>query len=658
MTPSPNEPTGLAYYIKEVLYNHWKHDRQKVEAKWQRNLDAFKSVSRGQWKKEEAQGWRSDTFIQVTKIKILAAWSLVVDMFLQGGKIPFSLQLSPYSDVEMEDMPPEMRQEVDQAIEEQTALIHKELADCQADQNLMKCLMSSAIYGETYGKRFVQPVKHDLYQQTSLAPTGLEDMAEYQRFVKNTIEEDQPAWRYASIWDIFRDIESEDLQASSGIIERSWQSPYELRQLIGQPLYLDEPIQSAIKAAPQPGSQSHSGQDTSNMPPGLRDIKHRWKTIETLEFWGRVPRKIVEEFEAEHVTDKTAPKSAKDQPISGIEAISQYEHDGDEIEIMALVAGNDVIRFSQTEPDDRPYYRALWEMSLDESNGIGIADNIEQVQQVLNGMVRAFEDNKKLSANVILALKKRFLAKQNNTFVPGQEIEIADECDDARKAIQQIIIQDVGESLLSGIALFERYADETSQMPKIMQGEVAEKKKPDTLGELNMLQQNAGKYLGGVIKNHDEGLIEPIITDFYQYNMDNPDQQKGRGNFIVQALGFSSFQNRVTRLEKIMTFLNLLLGDEELRTMGKVKELMREVAKALDLDPDDVVKTDEEQAIQAQQMAEETAMMEQAEKDREEEIEERQLMVNQQEHEHELEKEDEKFQNDIILTGLKGGRAT
>jgi hypothetical protein len=661
MNSSPNEPTGLAYYIREILYKRWAKDRQPLEEKWQRNLNAFKAVSEGQWKKEEAEGWRSDTFIQMTKIKILAAWSLVTDMFLQGGKFPFSLQLSPYSDMQLEGMPEDMKANVEQAIEDQISLIHQELQDCQGDQHLMKCVMSSAIYGETYGKKFVQPVQKSYYNQTDLSD-GM-GLPEFQRFEKVTIEKNQPAWRYASVWDIFRDIEEDDLKISTGVIERQWKSPYQLRQCKGQDLYLGDAIDSAIKAAPEPGTQSHTGQDTSAMAPGLRDIKHRSKTIEVLEFWGRVPRKIVEEFESNYKkqlkdTQKGVDKGVRDNPISGLESISQYEHDGDEVEVMVMVAGNDVVRFARTDPEDRPYYRAVWETSLDENHGCGVADNMEQVQKVLNGMVRAFEDNKKLSANVILGVKKRFMAKQDGVFQPGKEIEIAEECDDVRQAIQQVTIQDVGETILSGIALFERYADESSQLPKIMQGETAEKKKPDTLGELNMLQQNAGKYIGGVIKNHDEGLIEPIITDFYQYNMDNPDEPQGKGNFVVRALGFSSFQNRVTRLEKIMTFLNLLLGDEELRTIGKVKDLLREVAKALDLDPDDVVKTDQEQQQDAQQKAEQIAMMEQAEQDREEEIARRQLEVGHMKHQQDLEKEETKFQNDVILTGLKGGRST
>ena len=119
----------------------------------------------------------------------------------------------------------------------------------------------------------------------------------------------------------------------------------------------------------------------------------------------------------------------------------------------------------------------MWEIDLDGISGTGVADNVESVQMVLNGMVRAFEDNKKLAANVIVAIKKALLLEWSGTFKPGELIEVAEEAKSAAEAIQQIIIQDVGETLLSGIALMERYAEEGSMLPKILQGTAFEKQK-------------------------------------------------------------------------------------------------------------------------------------------------------------------------------------
>ena len=75
------ETSGLAYYLRQEFFHNWQKERkQLLESKWQKNIDAFNSVTTGFWKKDEAKDWRSDTFIALTKMKVLAAYSIILDM--------------------------------------------------------------------------------------------------------------------------------------------------------------------------------------------------------------------------------------------------------------------------------------------------------------------------------------------------------------------------------------------------------------------------------------------------------------------------------------------------------------------------------------------------------------------------------------------------
>jgi hypothetical protein len=131
-------------------------------------------------------------------------------------------------------------------------------------------------------------------------------------------------------------------------------------------------------------------------------------------------------------------------------------------------------------------------------------------------------------------------------------------------------------------------------MPKIMQGATLDKRKPDTFSELNMLMQNAGKYIGGVIKNFDEGTLEPVCQDFYDYNMQDPDVKAGKGNFIAKATGFSSYQDRVIRLNKIMQALNIALSHEGMAQEVKLGEILKVVYESLDVDAMKVLKSEKD----------------------------------------------------------------
>lgn len=658
------EYSGLGYFVREMLFKEFKQDRQPIELKWRKNLNAFKAITEKVWKKGEGEDWRSTTFIQMTKQKVLAAYAMVIDMLLQGGKFPFALIPSPEDEVEFEDLPDEERELVEDSIDDMTALIHQQLQDCNADRQLMKNVMSAPIYGETYAEKYVHVVTRKGYRKIMLAPEGTPDPQRFDRWEKFSESKNAPAFQYVSNWNIFRDLESEDIQSGRGYIKREMVSAFDLQKLKDEPFALPDKIDAAIQHATPPGGTGHGGEDDAMLPPILRDIQNRSKTIEKLRFWGRAPIKLVQDFENEILS-----KSGGDN----FDSLSELEHDGNEVEIMLTMADTEIIEFALNDTGKRPLYRVVWEEKLDHAEATGVCDNIEDVQQVLNGMVRAFEDNIKLIANVLIAVKKRFLAPGalKDGIRPGAEIPIAEECDDARKAIQQVTIQDITGSLITGIPLFERYADEASQVPRFAHAMETKDRKPETLGEMQIIQTNTGKYLGAVIKNFDEGLIEPVTMDFFEYNMDDPTVTKGKGNFKTRALGFSSFQDRVIRRAQLMHGLNLAMSHEILAAEVKPREILSDLWKALDMDPTTIFKTAEEKQQEFEQQMELRAQEEARVRQLQTEIQaieteaeivtedakhEMELETKELEHDQDLEKIDREFENDLALKAIEGGQ--
>jgi hypothetical protein len=572
-----NNGCDLAYYLSQVLFTQWEEDRKPLELKWQQNLDAFNSVSNGIWKAEEGEEWRSDTFIGVTKQKIIAAWSLCVDVVLQGNKLPFGLSPSPWSGVVLDAMNDQERKAIESIIEDHKDLILQQMKDCKADRQLMKEFLSAAIYGEGWAKRFVHQVDRTMYQTVQGMNGRMEPV------IKSHLS---PAWRYVPVWNIFRDPETNDIQNSQGIAERDFISLYALRQKMGKPYYLDDAIETAISEADkhyEGVAPNRQGEDKSALSPILRSVKHPRLGVRNIEFWCRVPRGIVEEFEKDL---QSGGKGIYEGDVNN------RTTDGDEVEVLVEMANDQIIRFLRIEEDEtRPFYRVVWEDKLDHIEATGIADNLESTQIVINGMVRSFEDNLKLAGNVILAIKEDLIQQWDKTIKPGLKLVLADECEDARQAVQQIIVQSVGAVILEGLALFERYADEASLLPKILQGAQQEKQKADTAFEMNLLQANSGKYMGGVIRNFDEGLIEPVVEDFYHFNMMDPDSGVQPADLTVEALGFTSFQDQVVRLQKLMQFINLILSAEPLSGEAKFRELLEACGKSLDLDPDQFLKS-------------------------------------------------------------------
>ena len=592
MTDTQNTifPTSdLGSYLKNELFDKWaKQRKDKVEAKWIKNEDAFNGVSRGFWKIGETEDWRSDTFIKMTKIKVLSAYSIVIDMLLQSGRFPISLNLSPWDNVILEDLPLDQQEIIQDNIDDMSALIQQQILDCQGPMELMKCVMAGARFGETYWKTYIHDITRKGFKMIDNSPEGMPELQQQDQYKRYEYFENQikaPAFRYVSCWDMFRDMETDDMQRSRGCVERSWASAYDLRQLKGKPYYIDDAIDKVIVNY----NKSAYQKTTESVTPTRRKIQDPYNNFQRWEFWCRVPRKTLDNFIAQ-----------QEDLYQGTIDYTEPEMDGDEVEVCVCMVNEEVIRVVKIKQDSRPHGRVVWEINLDDDHGIGVADNVEAIQMVLNGMVRAFEDNKKLAANVMAIIKKSMIVDWPGEFKPGEILEASEETDRASDAIQQLIFQDVGDNLLSGIALMERFADELSMLPKIMQGSVAEKRKPDTLGEIEILQANAGKYIASVITNYDKGLLEPVGYRFYEYNMLNPEVKKGKGNYIVKAEGFSNFQYKILRLHKILQGLNLVLSSPELAREVRLKSLLEEVFKSLDIDPQTAFKTREEKENEAQ----------------------------------------------------------
>lgn len=580
------EISELAGYVRNTIYSKAKENRRTLEEKWERNINAYKRISDSVWKKGETKDWRSDTFVSLTKQKVLAGYSLVVDMLLQGGKIPFMLKPSPLQYENFEDLPEEVQGAVNESIDEMQDTIEQQLQDCNADRALTFCIMSGAIYGMAYAKKKIHEVVRKGYKQSG--DDSIPD--EHRRWGEYQESKEAPGVEYRSVWKIYWDMESDNIKESAWVIDRETLSAYQLRQKIGKPFFIGKAIEKAIKE--NKINSSSIADDDDRLPPGQRDIKNRKKTIEVLEFWGRVPRKYAEKFEEDM---KGNSKGLSKADLEG------HEDDGDEVEIMCWIAGDEVVRYTRTEPEDRPFYYIPWEILIDDVGAMGVADNVEASQKIYNGAIRALEDNKKLTSNVLLAIKARYLEKDLKELITGGTIPIAEECDDVRKAIQQLTFDDIGNSCIALIEFTEKHAEEESMIPKISSGLSTES--PETAYEISQRQQQAGKYIAGVIRNYDEGFTEPVVDDFYKYNMDDPELEKGKGSYMVQALGFTSFQDRVVRVQKIMQFLQLAASYEQMAAHPKWREILEEIAKALDLDPDQVLKSQEDIAQEEEQAA-------------------------------------------------------
>tara|TARA_R100000353_G_scaffold164802_1_gene125654 strand:- start:851 stop:1402 length:552 start_codon:yes stop_codon:yes gene_type:complete len=104
-----------------------------------------------------------------------------------------------------------------------------------------------------------------------------------------------------------------------------------------------------------------------------------------------------------------------------------------------------------------------------------------------------------------------------------------------------------------------------------------------------------------VIKNIDHYLLRPLGEGLFRFNMQFDYDPKIKGDLEVKARGTESLMANEVRSQRLMQFMQVA-GNPALAPFAKFQYIIREIAKALDLDPDKVTNNMDEAALQAELM--------------------------------------------------------
>jgi len=102
-----------------------------------------------------------------------------------------------------------------------------------------------------------------------------------------------------------------------------------------------------------------------------------------------------------------------------------------------------------------------------------------------------------------------------------------------------------------------------------------------------------------VIKNVDDYLLKPLGEGLFRFNMQFNFNPEIRGDLEVHARGTESLMANEVRSQRLMQFLQTA-SNPALAPFAKFNYIIREIAKAMDLDPAKVTNNMDEAALQAE----------------------------------------------------------
>ena len=147
---------------------------------------------------------------------------------------------------------------------------------------------------------------------------------------------------------------------------------------------------------------------------------------------------------------------------------------------------------------------------------------------------------------------------------------------------------------------FRQQADEATGIPSIAHGQTGVSGFGRTSSGMSMLLQNASLNIKTVIRNQDDFLYKPLGQAYYQWNMQFSTEQfpEIEGDLEIKATGSQSLQEKEVRALRLQTFLQVG-SNPALAPLIKLPTILKELAVAMDMDPDEILNNPDEAAIYA-----------------------------------------------------------
>jgi len=396
-----------------------------------------------------------------------------------------------------------------------------------------------------------------------------DEEGDYEPLVKTV-----PSTNHVSVWNFYPDPESSSMDNAEYTVERHKMSRNQLRSLKNRPYFMADSIEMAIDE----GADYQLKHWEMNMEDD--DAKHsateRW---EVLEFWGFVDIEILEE------NGVSIPKELRDLP---------------EVNCNIWCCNGQVLRMvlNPFKPARIPYYAVPYEHNPYSFFGVGIAENMDDTQTLMNGFMRMAIDNAALSGNLIIEVDETNL-------VPGQDMSVYPGKVFRRQggAPGQALFGTKFPNVAGeNMQLFDKarvLADESTGFPSFAHGQTGVSGVGRTASGISMLMSAANGSIRSVVKNVDDYLIAPMGRAFFAFNMQFDFDPDIRGDLEVKASGTESLMANEVRSQRLMQFLGTV-QNPTLAPFAKMDYIIREIAKSMELDPDKVTNSLQDAAIQAE----------------------------------------------------------
>ncbi len=446
-------------------------------------------------------------------------------------------------------------------------LIHDQIEESKGSSEIRNALLESSLLGTGI-------IKGPFNFNKKLNKWSLD---EENNRVYEPLEVRVPRIEFVSCWDFYPDPQATNIDECEYVIHRHKMNRSQLRQLRNMPYFDIDAIRICLQDGPNYIEKSFEDQLKDHMSSA---DEAGASSFEVLEYWGIMDAEYAREV--------------------GIELDEDID-DLDEVQINAWVCGNMLLRavINPFTPSRIPYHAFPYEKNPYNFFGIGVAENMDDSQQIMNGHARMAIDNLALAGSLVFDVDESAL-------VGGQTMEVYPGKIFRRQAGmpgQSIYGLKFPNTAPENMMMFDRFrqlADEQTGLPSYSHGQTGVQSMTRTASGMSMLLGAASLNIKTVVKNLDDFLLRPLGESYFQWNMQFFEGDLDVvGDLEVKATGTNSLMQKEVRSQRLTMFLQTAQSPA-IAPFVKISKLISELAYSLDLDPDEVLNDPDEAAIMAQ----------------------------------------------------------
>jgi hypothetical protein len=599
--------------------------RYEDEQRWIRAYRNYRGLYGPDVQFTEAE--KSRVFIKITKTKTLAAYGQIADVLFAGNKFPISIEPTELPEgvaknVNFDPKEPEvLRNREDEGdlqspygfpedgnelpkgataetLQERLGPLQEVLQDIEGlEEGVGKTPTAITFSPAMVAAKAMEKQIIDQLQESNankhLRSTAFE-MALFGTGVMKgpfAIDKEYPNWgdngeyspifktipqvNHVSVWNFFPDPDSTNIDQAQYVIERHKMSRTELRALKRRPYFRQSVIEEAIADGENYVKKYWEDDLTDYNQENYID------RFEVLEYWGMIDVEMLLEQNVD------IPKELQD-----------FE----ELQANIWVCNGKLLRavLNPFKPAKIPYHAAPYELNPYSFFGVGLAENMDDTQTLMNGFMRMAVDNAVLSGNLLIEVDETNL-------VPGQDLSVYPGKIFRRQggapgqAIFGTKFPNVSNENLQLFDKARQLADESTGLPSFAHGQTGVSGVGRTAAGISMLMGAASGSIKTVIKNVDDYLLKPLGEGLFRFNMQFNFDPDIKGDLEVVARGTESLMANEVRSQRLMQFLQVA-SNPALAPFAKFNYIVREIAKSMDLDPTKVTNNMDEAILQAEML--------------------------------------------------------